>query len=373
MKLVLDTFCEVYDLLKPWADGEFWRFVDHDLVEGATYLIGREQFGQNTARIRDIVENNRARIILSNPTEGSHTLRDHCQHFGILDLVLEGKILLLGGGDMPPEFPCLQYDVFMPKILNYDENQQAMSRSKEIYSKLEKPYKFLFLNGRHRPHRKYLIKQWQQQGLLEQSLWTNLDNPQVSSSGIQLFVPENVDLMLEPLDIKYLDPYYEVDYYQHRVNLETTAKYVKHSLFNNTWGEIYLKAEPYIDTYFSVVTETVFDYPWSFRTEKIWKPVAMGHPFVVASNAGYYKDFRRLGFRTFNHLIDESFDNIDNNQDRIQRVAQVVQDLCDQNLADFVAEARGVCKYNQQHLAELAPRIRQEFPQRFFNFLSAYS
>ena len=28
-KLVLDTFCEVYDLLKPWADEEFWNFQEH--------------------------------------------------------------------------------------------------------------------------------------------------------------------------------------------------------------------------------------------------------------------------------------------------------------------------------------------------------
>jgi hypothetical protein len=373
MTLVLDTFCEVYDLLHPWADAEFWRFVDHDVIPGATYLIGREQFSQNTARIRELVESNQIQVILSNPTEGSQTLRDHCQQFGILDLVLEGKILLLGGGDMPPEFPCLQYDVFMPKILNYDENLQAMARCEEIYTKLVKPHKFLFLNGRHRPHRKYLIKQFEQHGLLEQSLWTNLDTASVTAQGLELIDLHGNNLMLENIDIKYLDPYYEVDYYQHRVNRDTDARYVKHSLFNNTWGEIYLKAEPYIDTYFSVVTETVFDYPWTFRTEKIWKPVAMGHPFVVASNAGYYKDFRRLGFRTFGHLIDENFDTIDNNQDRIQRVAQVVQDLCGQNLEDFVVEARGVCKYNQQHLAELVPRIRQEFPQRFFDFLKTHA
>ena len=28
-KLVLDTHCEVYDQLKPWADEEFWNFEEH--------------------------------------------------------------------------------------------------------------------------------------------------------------------------------------------------------------------------------------------------------------------------------------------------------------------------------------------------------
>jgi hypothetical protein len=51
---------------------------------------------------------------------------------------------------------------------------------------------------------------------------------------------------------------------------------------------------PYIDTYFSVVTETIFDYPYTFRTEKIWKPMIMGHPFVAAANRGYYRDLHSV-------------------------------------------------------------------------------
>jgi len=31
-KLVLDTYCEVYDLLLPWADGEFYDFKIHNIV-----------------------------------------------------------------------------------------------------------------------------------------------------------------------------------------------------------------------------------------------------------------------------------------------------------------------------------------------------
>jgi hypothetical protein len=46
-KLILDTHCEVYDLLKPWADGIFWNLEEHisdgKLVPNALYLIGREQ------------------------------------------------------------------------------------------------------------------------------------------------------------------------------------------------------------------------------------------------------------------------------------------------------------------------------------------
>jgi hypothetical protein len=143
-------------------------------------------------------------------------------------------------------------------------------------------------------------------------------------------------------------------------------------LFKHTWGEIYLRAEPYIDTYFSLVTETVFDYPYSFRTEKIWKPIAMAHPFVAVANRGYYRDLHNLGFQTFGHMIDESFDQIDSSQDRIERISAVVEDLCQQDLASFLKECYNTCKYNQQHLTHMRSEVRNEFPTRFKQFIAPY-
>jgi hypothetical protein len=147
--------------------------------------------------------------------------------------------------------------------------------------------------------------------------------------------------------------------------------FAKYSLFGNDWGEIYLNPRPYSDTYFSLVTETVFEYPYSFRTEKIWKPICMGHPFVVAANAGYYRDLHALGFRTFGHLIDESFDSIANVQDRIDRIADIVHDIS-RNPVEFMLAAEETSKYNQQHLRVLREQVRREFPQRFFQFIERY-
>ena len=126
-----------------------------------------------------------------------------------------------------------------------------------------------------------------------------------------------------------------------------------------------------IDTYFSLVSETVFDYPYSLRSEKIYKPIAMAHPFVTVANRGFYRDLHHAGFQTFGNLIDESFDQIDNNQDRLDRIAQVVQDLCASDLAEFLVASRVITKYNQQHLAAEGIRIFREFPDRFVNFIQS--
>lgn len=347
-KLVLDTFCEVYRLLKEHADAEFWDFNEHTVIPGAVYLIGRAQFLKHAEQLRNLIEQDIIQVILSNPHEGSETMIGTCCHIGINDLAQQKKILIIGGGTMDDRYSCLAYDSFLPQLYDYEENVQAAVRVDEIFNKINKPYKFLFLNGRKRSSRKYLLEHFRHNGLLNQALWTSLDDTAART----------------------LPPYYEVDRYSHLSNPATSKRYVKHALFNNEWGEIYLKPEPYIDTYFSLVTETVFEYPHSFRTEKIWKPMAIGHPFIAVANQGFYRDLHNLGFKTFGHVIDESFDLIDNNQQRIERIAQIVEDLCSQDLAGFLSACESVCKYNQQHLAHMREQVRQEFPERFKQFLN---
>ena len=377
-KLILDTFCEVYELLLPYADGEFWCFADHKIVPDAVYLISREQFNLNIPRIRELAEAGTILPILSNPMEGSDTMKCHCEMVThTADLVQAKKILLISGGEMDQSWPYVLYDSFLPKILDYDENLAEITRGQEIFTKQIKPYKFLFLNGRIRHHRKYLLEKFRFDGVLDQALWTNLD-PRPAT--FQPFVlPAEVGIKSwEPtlFPLKQLPVEYEVNRYRSRVGVPAPNTerdlYAKYHLFKEEWGDIYLNADPYIDTYFSLVTETVFEYPYSFRTEKTWKPIAIGHPTIFAANYGYYRDFHNLGFRTWGHLIDESFDQIENVQDRIDRIAQVVKDLCQQDLPAFLQAAEEVCKYNQQHLAEIRLQVRQEFPERFFQFIKPY-
>jgi hypothetical protein len=371
-KVVLDTFCEVYDQLKPWAVDEFWDFDQHTVIPGAVYLVGRQQFKQHVEVLTKLAQQGTIKIILSNPAEGSDTLRGQAIMLGISELVSQGRILLIGGGDMAPEWRCLRYDSFLPKLYDYEENLAAAAQVDDLFAKTHKPYKFLFLNGRMRSNRKYLLERFRLSGLLDQAIWSCLDAQSGPGRSLRL-IHNGVNLMETVRPAQTLDPYYEVDRYQQNTNRAMDQAYIKHQLFDQEWGEIYLKAEPYQDTYFSVVTETVFEYPYSFRTEKIWKPIAIGHPFIAVSNAGYYRDLHNLGFQTFGHVIDESFDQIEDNQLRIERIAQVVEDLCQQDLALFQQQCYNVCKYNQQHLSEMRLQVRGEFPDRFFQFLSEHN
>jgi len=370
-KLIIDTQCEVSDLVINFADGEFHDLANHTLVPGAVYMIGRLQFELHSDYIRQLIETNQIHVVLSNPAEGSDTIRWQCRKVRVDDLALAGKVLLLTGGDVESSYTFLRYESFMVKILDFVINRAAMKCVTDIYEKTNKPYKFLFLNGRARPHRKYLLEKFRLSGLLDQALWTNLDATPADTRWLTL-VDNNENLLRRSMPVHCLPAEYEVDEYQHRLQSIPDTRFIKYHLFNNTWGEIYLHPKSYIDTYFSLVTETVFDYPYSFRTEKIWKPITIGHPFIVASSEGYYRDLHNQGFRTFGHLVDESFDQIASSQARIERIEQVVQDLCSQDLPSFLSAAQDVCKYNQQHLVELRQVELKEFSNKLSHFLATH-
>ena len=360
-KLVCDTFCEIYSQIEHYCDDSFWDFGQHEPIAGSVTVISRQTFNQHYVRIKELAASGFFYPVLANPTEGSATLKHQCERLGLIDLLKQGRMALVGCGNMEPELPHLFYDSYLCKPYEYKENRDQCARVDEIYTKLTKPYKFLFLNGRTRPHRKYMIESLRP--ILDQALWTNLDSSPVYTHAYQ------TDILACASEIQLLPAKYEVAQFHTGLELTHQMPFVKNELFNNLWGEIYIQAEPYIDTYFSVVTETVCDYPYSLRSEKIYKPIAMGHPWIVAANRGFYRDIRNQGFRTYSNLIDESFDTIDNNQARLDRIVAVVQDLCQQDLAKFLVAAESVSKYNQQHMAELGPRIRSEFPQQFLNFV----
>lgn len=371
-ELILDVNCEVYQQLNPYADDEFRDFSFQEIVPGAVYVIGRLQFKENLERIKQIAESGIAHIVFSNPAEGSETIAAAVLRLGLGPLIDAKKLLLLGGGDMEDRFTYYRYDCFLVKILDYLTNKKAMKRTHEIFDKKDKPYKFLFLNGRTRPQRKYLLERFRLSGLLDQSLWTNLQSSTGENRTINLNMPFGVNLMYTNFPLKLLPKEYELTEFQQNLSkpLPDGSQFIKDQIFGNEWGEIHLKPEVYIDTYFSLVTETVFSYPYSFRTEKIAKPLAMGHPWIAVANAGYYRDMRNMGFKTFGHLVDESFDTIYDDQERIERITDVVEDLCKQDLVSFLSAAEEVCKYNQEQLKEVRGNIIKEFPQEFIQFLT---
>jgi hypothetical protein len=364
-KLVVDEWAEVWDLLKPYADASFWKWQDVDLDLDAVYIVGRVTLKENWISITEWANKHPGSIIFSNPAEGSQTILLQLQRLRITEHVKDGRIGLLTSGDLEPGIDYCKTDCYFSNIVEYTENIQAQESVYKMWHTTAKPYDFVFLNGRLRPHRKYLIDALRQRGVLERALWTNLGS-QVEMS----FTSQLPTATSEP--IRLLPPEYEIERAQPNLSsdLYTDGGFVKHQLFNNTWGDAIVNPQAYVDSYFSVVTETIFDYPHTFRTEKIWKPMIMCHPFVVAANPGYYRDLRAAGFQTFDRLIDESFDSIDDPATRADRIVDTVADICYNGAESFMSASKDICKYNYQHLREHNAHEREQLPLNLEQYLN---
>jgi hypothetical protein len=365
-KIIVDEWAEVWDLLKPYADDSFWQWPE-TFDPGARYIVGRVVLKDNWQRITDLATQYPGRIIFSNPAEGSETILYQLKKLKITDYVRNGRIGLLTSGDLEPGWDYCQTDCYFTNIIEYTENQQAALMA-TLQHKSVRPYNFLFLNGRLRPHRKLLIDELRIRGLLDRALWTNL------SSRVEMaFTSKLITDKLEP--IRLLPPEYEIDRARPNLkpNLYTDGGFVKHQLFNNTWGDAIVNPRCYTDTWFSLVTETIYDYPYTFRTEKIWKPILMSHPFIVAANRGYYRDLHNAGFRTFHTIVDERFDQIDCPHDRLNRIIDEVDYICETGADKFWTAAQDICKYNRERLVEYNQEQRQQLPGNLKRYLNERS
>jgi hypothetical protein len=87
-----------------------------------------------------------------------------------------------------------------------------------------------------------------------------------------------------------------------------------------------------VDAFWHIVTETVFYYPKLHLTEKIFKPIVSKQPFMLLAAPGNLAYLKSYGFKTFDSVIDESYDAIEDNDLRTEAVVKQLQWYC--NLSD---------------------------------------
>lgn len=71
------------------------------------------------------------------------------------------------------------------------------------------------------------------------------------------------------------------------------------------------------DTYFSVIMETQVNNLNSFITEKTFKIIFCGHPFILIASPGAISELHKLGYETFPELFDESYDMMPQSFDKM--------------------------------------------------------
>lgn len=116
------------------------------------------------------------------------------------------------------------------------------------------------------------------------------------------------------------------------------------------------------ETVYSIVAETDHSRP-SVPTEKTWKPMIARRLFVMFSNAGFLRDLRNLGFKTFGTIIDESYDDIEDNHERWTCAMQQCEWLCRQDPLVIMQQCNDILEHNYA-------MVMQDYKQKLIDLMT---
>jgi hypothetical protein len=107
----------------------------------------------------------------------------------------------------------------------------------------------------------------------------------------------------------------------------------------------------YTQSYCNIVLETHFDADQSggaFLTEKTFKPIKHGQPFVIVGAPGSLAALKSLGYRTFDHAIDNSYDLEPDNTQRWIKIKSAIAKIKSQDMHAWFNSCIPDIMHNQQ-------------------------
>jgi len=130
---------------------------------------------------------------------------------------------------------------------------------------------------------------------------------------------------------------------------------------------------PSLDLYnaccFEIVAET-FSEQVCWFTEKIIRPMAARTPFVALGAPGFLRSLRKSGFKTFDSLIDESYDLENDLGTRISKIVGAVNHIIETGSKEFAQAAQHITDHNWNRLAEIKGSFVLDKDQRYIDLLS---
>jgi peroxiredoxin len=114
-----------------------------------------------------------------------------------------------------------------------------------------------------------------------------------------------------------------------------------------------LNEDHYLQTYISVISETWGFNSTAFFSEKTYKAILAEHPFIVLSGQGFLHYLRQQGFKTFNGIIDESYDlepDICVRKDLILKEIHKIANKSKDQLQEFLRATKEITAFNRKML-----------------------
>jgi hypothetical protein len=91
----------------------------------------------------------------------------------------------------------------------------------------------------------------------------------------------------------------------------------------------------YSDIFCDVVTESRFAQPTGNYSEKVYQPMFYKKPFILCAPPHTLKYLKEEGFKTFSEFWDESYDSIENHEERVFAIFKVIDDINNKSIEEL--------------------------------------
>ena len=156
---------------------------------------------------------------------------------------------------------------------------------------------------------------------------------------------------------KYNNVYDNVDT---EYTADNTARYILDDIRNRA-SECFL----------NIISETnYYENNSCFITEKTVTSMLSGFPFITSTSVGYYDILKDLGFKTFSNFWDESFNNIQNHENRTDALLNNIDEIAKrfktrESKISVLEKMKPILEHNRQRWYEIWNNDRSYYLEPF--------
>lgn len=323
---------------------------------------GKSLFDYLNSKYLTDLRNNEAFLLLDQSFEGYHAhwlwdfFHSECHRKGINafniiyvtgDIIAEETYKKYADEHNIPEgdrmlvlgYPHFQVDVFLNAsnkvhLFNEDPLPDFEDHIKYKTENLDQIKTYACLNKRLRPHRIWFYSHLYYNNLLDKGL-VSMNPYQATDMVWWEGRTMEGERFAEPLKILPLDVYgksnkeFSDNFYINRFNPEVC-----------------------LDTWVNVIPEASYgDMDGNvFLSEKTFKAIVCHHPFIILGSKGSLKELKKLGYKTFDRWIDESYDELDT-WERFEAITEAIKKIdAIENKLEWFKSMESVLKHNYKIL-----------------------
>jgi hypothetical protein len=135
----------------------------------------------------------------------------------------------------------------------------------------------------------------------------------------------------------------------------------QHNLWQKNIDENYIFQKIFL----WISNETHMDNKLTLFSEKTIKAILYMNPFVINGDTGTLKYLKDLGYKTFEEFWDESYDLIENRDERQNKIINIIKDLKNKDLQELYNKMRPILEHNRDLL------MNKDWLKTLHNFLQS--